>query len=103
MAPVDERLDVALELQAADDEAADDGEHETHDHVGDRRRPVEDAREQASPTRGRPAGDEIRNANVTPSGRPADVKPMNSGIDEHEQNGVIVPSRAASTMPRRSR
>ena len=45
------------------------------------------------------SGDEIRNANVTPKGRPADVKPMNSGIEEHEQNGVIVPSRAPRTMP----
>ena len=24
---------------------------------------------------------------------------MNSGIDEHEQNGVTVPSRAPRTMP----
>src|SRR5574344_692510 len=40
-------------------------------------------------------GDEMRNENVTPSGSPALVKPMNSGIDEHEQNGVTVPSSAA--------
>ena len=40
-------------------------------------------------------GDEIRNENVTPSGNPALVKPMNSGIDEQEQNGVTVPSSAA--------
>ena len=33
-------------------------------------------------------GEEIRNENVTPSGRPALVKPMNSGIEEQEQNGV---------------
>ena len=33
-------------------------------------------------------GDEIKNENVTPSGSPALVKPMNSGIDEQEQNGV---------------
>ena len=45
------------------------------------------------------SGDEIRNAKVTPSGRPALVKPMNSGIDEQEQNGVSVPSSAAATLP----
>ena len=39
-------------------------------------------------------GDEIKKENVTPSGRPALVKPMNNGIDEQEQNGVTVPSRA---------
>ena len=41
-------------------------------------------------------GEEIRKENVTPSGRPAEVKPMNSGMDEQEQNGVTVPSRAAT-------
>ena len=40
-------------------------------------------------------GEEIRNENVTPRGRPALVKPMNSGMEEHEQTGVTVPSRAA--------
>jgi len=40
-------------------------------------------------------GDEIRNENVTPSGKPALVNPINSGIDEHEQNGVTVPKSAA--------
>ena len=40
-------------------------------------------------------GEEIRKENVTPSGRPALVKPMNSGMDEQEQNGVTVPKRAA--------
>ena len=39
-------------------------------------------------------GEEIRNENVTPSGRPALVKPMNSGMEEQEQNGVTVPNRA---------
>ena len=43
-------------------------------------------------------GDEIRNENVTPRGSPALVKPINSGIDEQEQNGVTVPSRAAITF-----
>ena len=40
-------------------------------------------------------GDEIRNENVTPSGSPALVKPINNGIEEQEQNGVTVPSKAA--------
>ena len=39
-------------------------------------------------------GDEIKNENVAPSGSPALVNPMNSGIDEQEQNGVTVPNRA---------
>ncbi len=39
-------------------------------------------------------GEEIKKENVTPNGNPALVKPMNSGIDEHEQNGVTVPSSA---------
>ncbi|MPN34332.1 hypothetical protein SDC9_181825 [bioreactor metagenome] len=41
-------------------------------------------------------GEDIKNENVTPKGSPADVKPINSGIDEHEQNGVTVPSKAAT-------
>ena len=41
-------------------------------------------------------GDEMRNEKVTPSGNPALVNPMKSGMDEHEQNGVTVPSSAAA-------
>lgn len=37
-------------------------------------------------------GEEIRKENVTPDGSPAPVKPIKSGIDEQEQNGVRVPS-----------
>jgi hypothetical protein len=44
------------------------------------------------------SGEEIRKENVTASGRPAAVKPMKSGIDEQEQNGVNVPRRAASVL-----
>ena len=40
-------------------------------------------------------GDEMRNENVTPSGSPALVNPINNGMEEQEQNGVTVPSRAA--------
>lgn len=40
------------------------------------------------------SGEEIKNENVTPIGNPADVKPINKGIDEQEQNGVRVPSNA---------
>ena len=32
--------------------------------------------------------------NVTPSGSPALVKPIKIGMDEQEQNGVTVPSKA---------
>jgi hypothetical protein len=40
-------------------------------------------------------GEDIRNEKVTPNGRPALVKPMNNGMDEQEQKGVTVPSKAA--------
>ena len=43
-------------------------------------------------------GDEIRKEKVTPRGRPALVKPMNSGMEEQEQKGVTVPSRAANRL-----
>ena len=48
-------------------------------------------------------GAEIRNEKVTPSGTPALTKPMNSGTAEQEQNGVTMPSVAASTLPTPSR
>ena len=41
-------------------------------------------------------GDDIKNENVTPKGSPADVNPMKSGIEEQEQKGVTVPSKAAT-------
>jgi hypothetical protein len=41
-------------------------------------------------------GEDIRNEKVTPIGSPALVKPMNKGMDEQEQKGVIVPRSAAS-------
>jgi len=44
-------------------------------------------------------GEDIRNENVTPIGNPALVKPMNRGMDEQEQNGVIVPSKAPNIFP----
>ncbi len=43
-------------------------------------------------------GDEIRKEKVTPSGRPALVNPMNSGMEEQEQNGVTVPNSAARIL-----
>ena len=39
-------------------------------------------------------GEDIRKENVTPKGSPALVNPIKSGIDEQEQKGVTVPSRA---------
>ena len=41
-------------------------------------------------------GEEIRKENVTPSGSFALVKPINNGMEEQEQKGVTVPSRAAA-------
>ena len=40
-------------------------------------------------------GEVMRKAKVTPSGMPPLTKPMNRGIDEHEQNGVIAPKNDA--------
>ena len=48
-------------------------------------------------------GAETRNENVTPNGTPVVTKPMNSGTAEQEQNGVTMPSSAASTLPMDSR
>ena len=42
--------------------------------------------------------EEIKKENVTPKGSPALVKPMNNGIEEQEQKGVTVPSRAAMRL-----
>lgn len=39
-------------------------------------------------------GDEIRKEKVTPNGNPARVNPINSGMEEQEQNGVTVPGNA---------
>jgi len=41
-------------------------------------------------------GELIRNANVFPRGIPALKKPINRGIDEQEQKGVITPRSAAN-------
>ena len=48
-------------------------------------------------------GAAMRKEKVTPSGMPLSTKPMNSGTAEHEQNGVTMPSMAASTLPTPSR
>ena len=42
-------------------------------------------------------GDDIKKLNVTPNGRPAVVNPIKIGIEEQEQKGVTVPSKAATT------
>ena len=42
------------------------------------------------------SGEAMRKVSVTASGMPAPTKPMNSGIEEHEQNGVTAPNSAAS-------
>ncbi len=41
-------------------------------------------------------GEEIKNENVTPTGNPAFENPINRGMEEQLQNGVIVPSNALS-------
>jgi hypothetical protein len=46
-------------------------------------------------------GDEIKNEKVTPIGRPADVNPIKIGMDEQEQKGVTVPSKAPRIFPGR--
>ena len=40
-------------------------------------------------------GNFIVKGKVTPSGKPDEVKPMNSGMEEQEQKGVTVPNSAA--------
>ena len=42
--------------------------------------------------------EDIKNENVTPSGSPALVNPINNGIDEQEQNGVTVPNKADTIL-----
>lgn len=44
-------------------------------------------------------GEEIRKENVTPKGSPAFVKPIKSGMEEQEQNGVTVPNSAEMIFP----
>lgn len=44
-------------------------------------------------------GEANKNENVTPSGKPLDVKPMNSGILEQLQKGVIPPRQALKMFP----
>jgi len=43
-------------------------------------------------------GEDIKNENVTPIGRPALVNPINKGMDEQEQKGVTVPSKAPNIL-----
>ncbi len=43
-------------------------------------------------------GEEIRKENVTPKGSLALVKPIKSGMEEQEQKGVTVPSKAAKIL-----
>ena len=42
------------------------------------------------------SGEVIRKARVTPNGMPPFTNPMNSGMEEQEQNGVMAPNTAAS-------
>ena len=44
-------------------------------------------------------GDDIKNENVTPNGSPAEVKPINIGMLEQLQKGVMVPKSAPSILP----
>ena len=44
------------------------------------------------------SGEDIKNENVTPIGSPALVNPINSGIEEQEQKGVIVPNNAPNIL-----
>ena len=39
-------------------------------------------------------GEDIKKENVTPTGSPAFVNPINIGIEEQLQKGVTVPSKA---------
>ena len=41
-------------------------------------------------------GEVIRKANVTPNGMPPFTKPMNNGMEEQEQKGVMAPKMEAN-------
>ncbi len=43
-------------------------------------------------------GEEIKKENVTANGNLEPVNPMNKGIEEQEQKGVTVPSKAANIL-----
>lgn len=43
-------------------------------------------------------GEEIKKEKVVPIGSPALVNPIKSGIEEQEQKGVTVPSKAANVF-----
>ena len=43
-------------------------------------------------------GEDIKNEKVTPIGKPALVNPINRGMEEQEQKGVIVPSKAPNML-----
>ena len=45
------------------------------------------------------SGELTKNATLTPNGTPAATKPINSGIDEHEQKGVTTPKNTARKYP----
>ena len=44
-------------------------------------------------------GDDIRNENVTPKGRPADVKPIKRGIEEQEQKDTKYEEHLQKEVP----
>lgn len=44
-------------------------------------------------------GEDIKNENITPIGRPADAKPIKIGMLEQLQKGVIVPKSAPRIFP----
>ena len=41
------------------------------------------------------SGELIKNAALTPKGTPAAKNPINNGMEEQEQNGVITPKNTA--------
>jgi hypothetical protein len=93
----DEGRDLTLHPQPPDHRPAHDGHHQPDHDIGQRDRPAEDRgqqdhRGQVDQRRGDQEGERHRQRQA------GAVKPMNSGIDEQEQNGVSVPRSAASVL-----
>ena len=95
----DEIFDVALEVEPADDDAGDDGNHQARADVERRDPPAKQTAQSMITATSLTSGAAIRNEKVTPSGMPDSTKPIKSGTAEQEQKGVTMPRVAASTLP----
>lgn len=84
-------------MYALNNRTADDGNNQAKRHIrkGNLRSENTQQQQQAAQINHGRRNDEEK---VTPTGSPALVKPINSGKEEQEQNGVIVPSSEAAKL-----